>query len=129
MNKRNPILIALAILWLFIFILIAFQAYIMSRIWWLVPIALIIGAIIFYLHIFLDKKLQKEKRWAKIILYIYIIINFIPLILQFTGIKDPGLDNIIAGIIGLLLYLSIEKVHTIKKAKKLKIFTKNKFIP
>ena len=50
------------------------------------------------------KQYVNKKRWSVIFRHIFVGVHFIPLILQALTIINPGLDNIILGVIGLFLY-------------------------
>ncbi len=112
-QNKNPrlkiILVILGIWWALAFFIAACQFYIMSRVIISLPIGLILSFIVFWLHLFLYKKIKQEKKLAIIILYIYAVIHFIPLVLQLTGMKTPGLDNVVVAVIGLLLVYTKEK--------------------
>lgn len=92
-------------LWWFLALFLGtFQLYGMSKIWWIGPLGLFIAALCFYLHDLLAH--YRATKPAQVILFVYALVNLIPLILQLAGMKEPGLDNIVAaGIaLGLLHY-------------------------
>jgi hypothetical protein len=97
-------LIVLGIVWAVAFVIATLQVYLMSNSLIAIPIGLAVSAGIFYLHLTIYNNLIKGSVSAKIILYSYIALNFVPLILQLAGFKAAGIDNIIAAAIGLALY-------------------------
>lgn len=106
-KKQNKLLeytlLILGVWWVIAFLLAGLQAYLMSQIFLFVILGIVIAPLIFYLHYLIYKKIIQKKFYAKIILFVYALVNFIPLALQILNIQSPGIDNIIAALIGLLL--------------------------
>ena len=106
-NKLSYFIIILGIWWTIAFLLGTLQAWGMFNHIWILPLGLALSALILFLHHKLYKGIKNNKNWARTLLVVYGIINFIPLLLQIAGIKMPAIDNIIASLIGLtLIYLS-----------------------
>ncbi len=105
-NKQNRklkyFLVVLGVYWTIALAIAIFQGLIMFRNP-LIFLTIILLPLPIYLHFLLYKKAEKNKRTAIILLYIYALINFFPLILQLLKIKPTGIDNIITALIGLIL--------------------------
>lgn len=108
-NKPSYIFLTIAVWWEIALLLAAFQGYIMSRIWWIPLIILVLALTLGLFNLKVEKALRKKKRWADYTLIGYIVLHFIPIVLQIIGIKAPGLDNIATAIIGLILTYSRNK--------------------
>lgn len=106
-QKSSLFILVLGIWWTLAFLLATLQAWGMFKHAWIIPLGIILSAIIFWLHYKLYQGIRKNREWANTIVLIYGLINFFPLFLQLAGLKMPGIDNIIAAVIGFaLIYLS-----------------------
>lgn len=103
-KKLKFLLIALGIYWTIALLISIFQLLIMFRNPFLF-LTIILLPLPIYLHLKLYKKLEENNKTALIILYIYALIHFIPLILQLLAIKPAGIDNVITALIGFFLIL------------------------
>lgn len=107
--KRNLVLLGLSVWWFAASIILAFQAYVMTKSVVITFIATILAIIIAIGNLWLEKKLRQKKKYARVICYVYIFLHFIPILMQFIYIKSAGFDNILAALIGLLLLISINQ--------------------
>ena len=101
------ILYLIGIWWTIAFLQATIQLYFLTKIAIIIPIGTLISLVILYLHYLLYKK--SDKILGKIIIKLYSLLHFIPLILQLRFLEQPGFDNIITALIGLILYYSITK--------------------
>ncbi len=108
-KRLKFVLMVLGIWWTLAVLLATFQAYFMTNSLISFPIGILFAFLVFYMHILLYKKLLQNRKKARLIYFIYTGIHFIPLLLQFTGIQSPGLDNIVTALIGLVMILAVEK--------------------
>jgi len=65
-------------------------------------------------------KIISQSKTTKIILYIASLIHFIPLFMQLIGKSPPGPDNVVAALIGLLIYSMIQKSEIKREEQKIK---------
>jgi hypothetical protein len=84
------------------------QLHFLWNVWWPIPLGIIAGIIIFYLHVILYQKYYQKKPWAKKVLYLYAFVNLVPIMLQISLLKEPGLDNIVSASIALILIYTLE---------------------
>jgi len=107
-HSLSYIIIILGVWWTLAFLLATFQAWGMFKHAWIIPLGIILSAIVFLAHYKIFNGINKNKKSARIIVLIYGLINFFPLVLQLAGLKTPGIDNLIAAIIGLSLVWSAQ---------------------
>lgn len=99
MIKKITFIHILGAWWSFAVLLATLQLWGMTRLWWTIPLGLVASALCFYGHHCLAR--YRKTKTGRVIIVLYALGNCIPLVLQLLGLKEPGIDNLLAAGIGL----------------------------
>lgn len=92
-------------LWVVVGFLMSFQAYIMARQFFLLPLIVLLPVAFYYYGRHWFHAYEKRKTWSVIVNYIWIVLHFLPLLLQIITVIRPTWDHLITASFGVFLYL------------------------
>ncbi len=107
MNRSHivkDVIIALGIWWALAIGLGTLQLYGSYRQIYIIPVGIALMALVFVAHATLAQFYPK-RAVTKYILGAYIATFFIPLVMQFVGLRQPGIDTIIVALFGLFFFI------------------------
>lgn len=95
--------------WALAALLATVQAYNTYRSFFVIVLGVALTALVFYMHLLLGEKVSEKNKVARIIAFGYAGIHFIPLLAQFLTLKEPGLDNLITALLGLVILVFLDE--------------------
>lgn len=112
MKKTNKSLatisICLALIWTITALLAGVQGYALFGSVGYLPLGLVLACLVCVIHYLLYRGMIRHSYLASAVYLVYALSMCIPLLLQFYGAKQPGLDTLVAAALGIIMIASVD---------------------